>query len=286
MIDVDIVCPIYKNPYEIKRFCDSLLNQENVHIVNLVFPHTLSNEEVDEEIRKLIRNYNGKSFEIKKDEFSHSLTREKAVRDYCTSNIVVFASEDIVLYDNYSLYNLVSQINEEIVYAYGKQICKNHSIERYTRKFNYGNKDIIVSKDDIEKLQLMAFFASDAFSAINRDVFLKVNGYNNYNVMMNEDQLYAKIILDAGYKKMYVSNALCIHSHKYTLKRLYRRYYRTGKFYKDIKIFNEYKKTNAGKKMALFVFKELLIHFNVLMLFRFPFDMMARYLGLRKGQKG
>ena len=66
MIDVDIVCPIYKNPYEIKRFCDSLLNQENVHIVNLVFPHTLSNEEVDEEIRKLIRNYNGKSFEIKK----------------------------------------------------------------------------------------------------------------------------------------------------------------------------------------------------------------------------
>lgn len=286
MIDIDIICPVYKNPYEVNRLCNSIMTQSRVNLVNVVFAHTLSSDEVDNEIRKIIKKYNFVSFELSKYEYSHSLTREKCIKDYCTSNIIVLLSEDVYFENEFSLYNLASRINDEVAYAYGKQVCNNHSIEKYVREYNYGNEDIVVSKEDYKRLQLMSFFASDAFSAINRDIFLNVGGYNNYNVATNEDQLYAKIVMDAGYKKMYVANAICYHSHRFTLGQLYRRYYRTGKFFKDIKIFNCYKKTSAGKKLALYIFRRALLQFNIPVLIRFPFDMMARYLGLRKGQRG
>lgn len=285
MIDIDIICPVYKNPFEVNRLCKSIQTQVNVNLVNVVFAHTLSDEEKDEDIRKIIKKYGYKSFELTKYEYSHSLTRDKCIREYCTSKVIILLSEDVYFKNEYALYNLAKEINDEIVYAYGKQVCNNRSIEKYVREYNYGDTNIIVSKEDYSRLQLMAFFASDAFSAINRDVFLKVGGYNGYSVLTNEDQLYAKIILDAGYKKMYVANAICYHAHRFTLKQLYRRYYRTGKFYKDIEMFNCYKKNNAGKKLSLYVFRRALMQFNIPVLIRFPFDMMARFLGLRKGMR-
>lgn len=285
MLKVDIVCPIYKDVEQIKTFIESLKNQENILIENIIFAHTLSDTKIDNEIRNLINIENAKSFELEQNEFSHSLTRQKAVIEYCTSNIVIFCSQDIIFNDNHSIYNLAKNINDDIVYAYGKQVCKYNSIEKYIREKNYGDTNIIVKKENIKDMQIMAFFASDAFSAINRDVFIKLNGYQGYDVMMNEDQLYAKIILDNGNSKMYVSDAVVYHSHKYTLKQLYKRYYEAGKFYKTIKIFNEYKTNESGMKLAFYVLKCALKHFNLKVLVRWPFDMAARYLGMRKGKK-
>lgn len=103
--------------------------------------------------------------------------------------------------------------------------------------------------------------------------------------MMNEDQLFSKFLLDAGYKKMYCAGAVVEHSHKYTLKQLYNRYYETGKFYKEIEVFDEYELTESGISLAFYILKEALIHFNVPVLFRWLPDMAARYLGMRKGKK-
>lgn len=285
MLKVDIVCPIYKDVDEIKSFIKSLKTQKNIEIGNIVLPHTLSSNKEDEEIRKVINYKKVIYFKVDQKDFSHSLTRQKTVEEYCMSPIVVFCSQDITFNDSNSIYNLASNINDEIVYAYGRQICTKNTIEKYIRQKNYGNSNIIVSKEDIDKLQIMAFFASDAFSAINREVFIKLNGYQGYNVNMNEDQLYSKIVLDNGYKKMYVANAIVNHSHKYTLKQLYTRYYNAGKFYKDVKIFDEYKTNESGIKLGFYVLKQALKHFNIKVILRWPFDMGARYFGMKKGRK-
>ena len=285
MLKVDIVCPIYKDVDEIKRFIKSLKTQKNIEIGNIIFPHTLSSIQEDEKIREVINYKKVIYFKLEKNEFSHSLTRQKAVEEYCLSPIVVFCSQDIIFNDSNSIYNLASKIDDKVVYAYGRQICIKNTIEKYIREKNYGTKDIVVSKEDIDKLQIMAFFSSDAFSCINRDVFIKLNGYQGYDVNMNEDQLYSKIVLDNGYKKMYVSSASVIHAHKYTLKQLYTRYYNAGKFYKDIKIFDEYKTNESGFSLAFYVLKQGLKHFNIKVLLRWPFDMGARYFGMKKGRK-
>ena len=286
MYDVDVICPIYKGFNYLEPLYKSFFTQENVNIKKVIFAITDSKDDEMEKIRKFVIDNNITNFEVSKEEFSHSLTREKAIREYAESNIVIMISQDIKLTDKSVFYNLTKDIySDETVYNYARQICTNKSIEKYIRKKNYPEESYIVSKDDIEKMQIMAFFASDACSAYNREIFIKLNGYGGYNVMMNEDQLYSKIILDAGYKKKYCADAIVEHSHKYKVKQLYKRYYEAGKFYKEIKIFDEYKSTNSGMSLAFYVLGQALKHFDIPVLIKWLPDMAARYLGMRKGKK-
>ncbi len=286
MKTVDVVCPIYQNLDQLERLYDALQKQVDVKIANYVFPLTLSNDEkVDGDIKRFFEEHNIVSFDVAKEDFSHSLTREKAIKEYCKSDIVVLCSQDVIFFEEHALSNIAHVINDEVVYAYGRQICTNKTIEKYIRQKNYPNESNVVSSEDIEKMQLMAFFASDAFSALNRNVFIKINGYQGYNVMMSEDMLYSKFVLDAGYKKAYVAEAQVEHSHKYTLKQLYNRYYETGKFHKEVNLFNQYKAEDSGFKLAMYVLGQALKHFNIPVLFRWLPDMTARYLGMRKGKK-
>lgn len=285
MLELDVVCPIYKSLDQIKSLVEHLRLQKNVFIKTMVFPLTLSNLDIDEKIVNFLRENNIVFFTETTDTFSHSMTREKAIRNYCTSKLVILVSQDVILFDENALFNLASKIDDEYIYGFGRQICTNKSIEKYIRKKNYPEKSYTVCKDDIERMQLMAFFTSDAFSCINRDKFIELDGYQGYNVMFAEDMLYSKFLLDKGYKKIYAADAVVEHSHKYTLKQLYKRYYETGKFHAEIKMFDQYKSTDSGMKLALYVLKEALKHFDIPVLFRWLPDMSARYLGMKKGRK-
>ncbi len=49
-----------------------------------------------------------------------------------------------------------------------------------------------------------------------------------------------KLIMD-GYKIKYCADSKVIHSHNFTLKQLYKRYYDTGKFLKENSYLDKYK---------------------------------------------
>jgi rhamnosyltransferase len=286
MIEIDIVCPIYKDSQTLEDLVKSFSAQKDVKINNIVFPVTLSHTEEDDVIRDIIKRYNITSFELEKEQFSHSLTREKAIKEYCSSKIVVMISQDIKLTDENVFYNLVKDIDSgETVYNFAKQICTNKSIEKYIRAKNYPSESYYVTNSDVEKMKFMAYFASDACSAYNRDIFISVGGYGGYDIMMSEDALYSKIILEAGYKKKYCADAIVEHSHKYTLKQLYKRYYDTGVFQSQITFFKDTKMEGAGMALAMYVLKQALKHFDIPVLFRWLPDMTARYLGIKKGKK-
>ena len=286
MIEIDIVCPIYKDSQTLEDLVKSFSAQKDVKINNIVFPVTLSHTEEDDVIRDIIKRYNITSFELEKEQFSHSLTREKAIKEYCSSKIVVMISQDIKLTDENVFYNLVKDIDSgETVYNFAKQICTNKSIEKYIRAKNYPSESYFVTNSDVEKMKFMAYFASDACSAYNRDIFISVGGYGGYDIMMSEDALYSKIILEAGYKKKYCADAIVEHSHKYTLKQLYKRYYDTGVFQSQITFFKDTKMEGAGMALAMYVLKQALKHFDIPVLFRWLPDMTARYLGIKKGKK-
>ena len=286
MYNVDIVCPVYKGYEYLEPLYESIKKQKEININKIVFSITDSK---DDEMNKIIDFVNKNDityFIVSKEEFSHSLTRQKAIIEYCSSNIVIMISQDIKLTNDEVFMNLVKDIDSGLsVYNYARQICTNKSIEKYIRRKNYPKDSYIVSKEDIDKMQLMAFFASDACSAYQRDVFIKLGGYGEYNLMMNEDQLYSKIILENGYKKKYCADAIVDHSHKYKLKQLYKRYYEAGKFYSEVKVFDQYKSTDSGLKLAFYVLGQALKHFDIPVLFRWLPDMTSRYLGMKKGRK-
>ncbi len=280
---LDIVCPLYHAGGIIEELVRALRAQKGIEIVNAVFP--ITNAPDAEETAQRIRDAGYTSFTVEKSEFSHSLTRARAMEEFCTSDVVVMMSQDIFFASEESILRLASAISEDTVFAYGRQICKRKTIEHYVRKKNYGEESFLVGEGDIERLSLRAFFASDAFSAYHRPTFLANGGYDGIHMMMNEDMYYARKVLLSGKKKAYVADAVVEHSHKLSLKQLYRRYYATGVWFREHSEFDGYKTTDAGLSLAKYVLKSALCDFNIPVLFRFLPDMAARYLGMRKGKK-
>ena len=277
---IDIICPLYNAEEYIINLHNSFLRQKNVTLENIRYILT---ESTDNTENLLIKN-NIKYKKIAKKDFSHSLVREKEAF-LSKADVLVFVTQDVIIKRDDWLYNLVSPLNEEVVASYSRQLPKYNNIEKYTREKNYPNKSSVVSKKDIEKLGLRTFFFSDASSAILKDVFVKLKGYDNKNLSISEDMYFAYKVIMAGYKIKYCADSEVIHSHKFTLKHIYDRYKLTGKFFKENSYLNRYGTTDSGKDLAFYIFKRIWQEKRFFLLFRYPFDMLARLLGMKVGMK-
>ena len=280
-IFIDVICPIYNGGSYIDKLFKSIFNQKNIFIKNFICPLT---ESSDNSLELLKRYPIVKIINIEIDEFSHSLTREKAM-SLCDANIVIMITQDIILSNDYVFYNLAKCISNEIVLAFSRQISKYEGIEKYIREFNYPEVSHIYSINDIEKHQLKAFFCSDACQAYDRQVFNYLGGYDNKDLKTNEDMYYARKVLLNGYALMYCSDSVIYHSHKLKLKQLYKRYYDLGMFFGQNKEFLEYKSNESGLKLARYVLKRSFQEFDIKSILCFVPNMIARYLGKKNGQK-
>lgn len=277
---VDIICPLYNAENDIENLHKSLLMQKNVKINEIKYILTESKDNTEKKLKKLKIDFQ----KIKKEDFSHGLTREKAAFD-SKADIIVFITQDVKIKRDDWLYYLTKDIIDGTVDAcYSRQLCDNNTIEKYTRECNYPEVSKIVSKDDIEKLGLKTFFFSDASSAIKRETFVKLNGYDHKNLVINEDMYIAYKLITNGYKIKYCAESEVVHSHQFTLKQYYNRYKDTGKFFKENSYLNNYKVNQAGGSMAVYVLKRSLQDKNWSVLIKYIPNMAARFIGMKMGK--
>ena len=277
---VAIICPLYNASEYILELNKNILKQKKVNILEIKYLLTESKDNTE----KILKENKIEYKKIKKEDFSHSLTREKAAFD-TKADVVVFITQDVIIEKDNWLYELVNPIFKgEAEACFSRQICTNNSIEKYTREKNYPNVSIIVSKDDIEKLGLNTFFFSDASSAIKRDVFVKLNGYDNKNLPINEDMYIAHKLIQNGYKIKYCAESEVIHSHDFSFKEQYDRYKLTGKFFKQNSYLDNYGTTKSGGGLAKYVLKRALQEKNIKVLIKFVPNMAARYIGMKVGK--
>ena len=278
---VDIICPLYNASTYIENLHKSLLKQKNVTINKFRYVLTESNDDTEKYLNDNSITYR----KIKKEEFSHSLVREKEAME-SDSDVVVFITQDVVIEDNLWLYNLIKDIDDkDIVATYSRQISKYNNIEKYTREANYPDQDIIKSKNDIKEYGLKTFFFSDAASAINTKIFKKLKGYDCKNLPISEDMYIAYKIVMNDYKIKYCSKSIVFHSHNFTLKEIYDRYKLTGKFFKENDYLDKYGTTGSGAGLAKYILKRIIQEKRFLLLFRYPFDMAARLFGMKAGKR-
>lgn len=278
---VDILCPLYNAEDYIENLYNSLKMQEDVKINRIHFMLTESKDNTQEYLDKNNIDYKL----IKREDFSHSYTREEAALE-SKSDIVVFVTQDVVIEDKKWLSKLIKNIGKDnIAAAFSRQVTKFNNIEKYTREFNYPNKSYINSKEDIEEKGLKTFFFSDAASAVDLKVFKELNGYDHKKLPTNEDMYYAYKLINAGYKISYEADSVVYHSHKFTFKQTYDRYKLTGIFFKDNDYLNNYGTTGSGAKLAKYVLKRILQEKRFGLLFRYPFDMAARLFGMKAGRR-
>ena len=279
-MNIDIICPLYNAENDIERLDKSLKQQENVKINKIRYVLTECKDKTEEKLKKLNIEYK----KIKKEDFSHSLTREKEAFE-SDSDIVVFVTQDVIIEKKDWLFNLTKDIiSGEVDACYSRQICTNNTIEKYTRECNYPKESKIVSKEDIEKLGLKTFFFSDASSAIKRETFVKLNGYDHKNLIISEDMYIAYKLITNGYKIKYCADSEVIHSHVFTLKQYYNRYKDTGKFFKENSYLNNYKVNQACGNMAKYILKRAWQEKNWGVLVKYIPNMAARFIGMKVGK--
>lgn len=279
-MNIDIICPLYNAEKYIEKLNNSILKQKNIEINEIKYILTECNDETESILKKIGAKYK----KIKKEEFSHSQTRENEAMS-STADILVFITQDIIIERTDWLYNLVKDIENGTVDAcYSRQICNNNTIEKYTRESNYPIESRIVSKEDIKKLGLKTFFFSDASSAIKKDVFVKLNGYDNKNLIINEDMYIAYKLIMNDYKIKYCADSEVIHSHVFTLKQYYNRYKDTGIFFKENSYLDNYKVNQTGVSLAVYVLKRAWQDRNWNALIKFIPNMMIRFIGMKVGK--
>ena len=280
-MSIDIICPLYNAEKFIYSLNSSIINQKEVNLNEIKYILTESNDGSEKILNDLKLNYK----KIAKKDFSHSLVREKAARE-SNADIIVFITQDIVIESDKWLYNLVKPIiDKEAEASYSRQLTKYNNLEKYTRECNYPDISCIKSKEDIKLLGLNTFFYSDASSAIKRDIFVKLNGYDNKNLPINEDMYIAYKLIMNNYRIKYCADSVIYHSHDFTLKEIYDRYKLTGKFFKQNKYLDQFGTNNSGKKMAKYILKRMFEDKKYYLLFRYPFDMAARYFGVKVGKR-
>lgn len=280
-MSIDIICPLYNAEDYILDLHHSLLRQKNVNINKIYYILTRSSDNTE-----IILKENNIDYElIDRCDFSHSRTREKTAFK-SKSDILVFITQDIKINRCDYLYELVNPIiNGYVEATFSRQIAKDNNIEKYTREKNYPNKSYVISKFDVPKMGLRTFFFSDASSAIKKDIFVKLNGYDEKDLPTNEDMYIAYKLIMNGYKIKYCSESVVIHSHNLTFKQLYKRYYDTGVFFKYNNYLKNYNTNKSGISLALYVFKRAIQELNIKVLFRYPIDMIVRYIAMKKGEK-
>lgn len=278
---VEILCPLYNAEIYVEELNKNINKQKNVD-----FEVRYLLTESSDNTKKILDKNHLKYDLIKKEDFSHSLTRENAAKK-SNADIIVFVTQDVEIESEYWLYNLVKDIiAKKVAAAYSRQITKFNNLEKYTREKNYPETSKIVSEKDIKQLGLKTFFFSDASSAIDKKVFEKLNYYDGKKLPISEDMYIAYKLITNGYKILYCAESVVYHSHNFKLRELYSRYKLTGKFFKQNSYLDKYGTNASGGSLARYVFKRSIEERNIKAIMRFPLDMGVRFIGMKVGKYG
>lgn len=247
---VNVAVPTYKPDNKllelIKRLNMQTLKPQKIFLVNT------AEEYMDVEAYEQFNNIS--IVHISKEEFDHGGTRDMIMKTL-QGDYTVLMTQDALPADRYVLEKLIMPMeqDESIAVTYARQLPAKDCgvIERYTRQFNYGDEDILVSEDDIENKGIKAYFCSDVCAAYRMNCYDEVGGFPGKTIF-NEDMVYASKVLKHGYKKLYVSSARVIHSHNYTALMQFKRNFDLGVSHRQFSyIFNKELKTeNEGIKLV------------------------------------
>ena len=277
-MNISIICPLYNAEDYIEDLYLNIKKQKDVCITEIEFILTESNDSTEDKLKKLMCNYK----KISKKEFSHSLVRERAAFE-AKGDILVFITQDIRIVDEYWLYNLTKDIVAgKCEAAFSRQIgYEDHKVEKYTREINYPIEKRIVSKTDIDRLGLMTFFFSDASSAISKEIFVKLKGYDNKNLPTNEDMYFAYKLIMNGYRIEYAADSKIIHSHDLSFKDTVKRYSDIGKFFEENKYLKEYSAGERGFTVLKYIIKRSIQDKKPLTIADAIINFGARFIGMK-----
>lgn len=167
---------------------------------------------------------------VKRSEFNHGGTRQRAAEMQPQADVLVYMTQDALLTGPNALADLVAVFTDsQVAAAFGRQLPRpgTEAIEAHARNFNYPASSEERSLASRTSLGIKAAFLSNSLAAYRRSTLMQVGGFPS-NVIFGEDTVTAARLLLAGYKIRYVAEACAYHSHAYTKLQEFKRYFDIG----------------------------------------------------------
>jgi rhamnosyltransferase len=167
--------------------------------------------------------------EIASGEFRHGATRNLGA-ERSSGDVLVFTSQDAHAERDDWLERLTAPLrkDEELAGVYGRQVPHPDATppERFFLDFLYGPERREQRAGSAEALSMRTTLFSNVNSAIRRELWERFPFAEDIDFA--EDQDWARRVLLAGYRIRYEPKAVVRHSHAYTIRTAFRRFFDSG----------------------------------------------------------
>lgn len=218
---VSIVIPVKNAAWIIKAVLEGVARQDTPWSFEVIIIDSGSTDGTVD----IVRKFDGfRLVQIKPEEYGHGRTRNFGV-EISKGKYVAFLTHDAIPYDEHWLENLVNPMLEDELVAgvFGRHVahdgattCIRRDLEAHFDGLHALGKVLWLEDEeryasDVGYRQILHFY-SDNNSCLRKSVW---NSIPYPDVSFAEDQLWAKAIIERGYRKFYAHDAVVRHSHDY-----------------------------------------------------------------------
>jgi rhamnosyltransferase len=222
---ISIVIPVRNGGADLVRCLAAIAAQRVEHEVEVI---VIDSDSTDDSAR-IARRCGARVDVISAAKFSHGSARNRGAA-LANGETLVFTSQDAYAANKNWLEALCEPLASDprVAAVYGKQIPHHNARppERYFLDFLYGPTGRTQTAHRISDLSMEATLFSNANSAIRRSVWNEFRFAED--MIMSEDQEWSARVLLAGYSVKYEPNAAVRHSHAYTVRSAFTRFFDSG----------------------------------------------------------
>jgi glycosyltransferase involved in cell wall biosynthesis len=221
---ISVVIPVKNGGSDLVRCLDAIARQKVDEEVEVV---VVDSGSTDGSPRRALER-GARVIEIPPERFSHGGARTLGAAE-ARGEVLVFTTQDAYADDEHWLSHLVAPLADENVGGvYGRQLphADANPSERYFLTFLYGPEPRTQRLHDPSRLSFHSTLFSNVNSAIPRVVLDRYPLADD--VLMSEDQEWSRRVLLGGRDIVYEPRAAVRHSHAYTVKSAFRRFFDSG----------------------------------------------------------
>lgn len=224
MENVSVVLPTRNNEDHIADLLDSIFSQSFKGEIEVLVMDS-SDDRTPEIAEMCSQNHNVRVVRVEPEDYNYGGTRNLGA-SMTNGDVLFFISADVEVRDKNWLTKLARNLEDPLVAGvFGRQIPKEDAspMEEFFIRYTYPDHRRVFWLKDSKKIADLFF--SNTNSAIKREVWEKIP---LPEMLKSEDQEWAKRVLLAGYKIVYKPEAIVYHSHRYTLKEVFKEYFDSG----------------------------------------------------------
>lgn len=175
----------------------------------------------------IVKGFDVRLHQIRPEEFGHGRTRNLGASLAEGQYLVFLAAHAIPVHSGW-LGHLIAELEpDDVAGAYGRQVAwqSANPMEQFFLDYLYGEQSRVQTMTN-GPLDMYTTLFSNVNCAIKRSIW---ESYPfSETIVMSEDQVWSRQVLEAGYKIVYSSEAAVYHSHNYSLSSAFRRFFDSG----------------------------------------------------------